>query len=166
MTIEILSKTPATCTTAEIAEFCRLVQQGGQVHGGDLERRVQRAKRLVFLLDGSTLAGTAAIKMPTDQYRQRIFAAAQVPMLEREFDMELGYVVVADQYRGQRLSRIAVETALESFPITPLWATSRADRDRMHHTLQRFSFVRVGDPYLSRDGEGEVVLFVRAAQQQ
>jgi len=131
------------------------------VHDVGLERRIQSAKRLIFLWDGSTLAGTAAIKNPTLHYRQNVFAAAHVPTLEKEFELELGYVVVADQYRGQHLSRIAVEKALEGFPTTPMLATSRADRDRMHRTLERFSFVRAGDPYPSREEDGEVVLFIR-----
>src|SRR6266568_7146075 len=118
--IETVSKVPADCTADEIAGFCRLVREGGQVHGVGLEGRVQRAKKLVFLLDGATLAGTAAIKDPTPQHRLNVFADAHVPVLEKDFELELGYVVVAKPYKGRKLSRVLVDKALEGFTATPL----------------------------------------------
>jgi len=164
--MEPTSKAPRECTKVELAAFCRLVRDGGQVHDAGLEERVERAKKLVLLYDDATLAGTAAIKDPTPGYRRRVFQKAQVPDLEHAYRLELGYVVVEKDYKGRKLSRLLVEAALEGFTSTALFATSRADRERMHRTLARYSFSRVGEAYMSDEEQCDVLLFVRPTAQQ
>lgn len=161
VTIEATSRTPADCSEADVAAFCKLVREGGQVRTVGLEGRVKSAKTLVFLLNGPTLAGTAAIKVPTLQHKRNVFERAHVSEIQQDFNLELGYVVVAEQYRDRKLSRVLMEKALDGVGTTPLFATSRSDRQWIHSTLARFSFVRVGDPYPSEEEEGDVLLFVR-----
>ena len=79
MDIKLSSKTSTECTEADLTAFCLLVKEGGQVSYPTLEKAVKRAKRLVFLYDGPTLAGTSAIKQPIPAYRERVFRSAGVP---------------------------------------------------------------------------------------
>jgi len=81
--------------------------------------------------------------------------------MEGDFTLELGYIVVAEAYRDLKLSRTLVESALDGFTAISLFATSRADRERMHRTLVRFSFEQVGHPYPSNEEDCDVLLFIR-----
>jgi predicted GNAT family N-acyltransferase len=126
-----------------------------------LEGRVRRANTLVFLYDEEILAGTAAIKHPTLKHRRVVFQRAAVPTLDGAYHFELGWVVVDDAYRNRKLSRKLVEAAIETVASSPLFATSRIDRQAMHNTLRRVGFKIVGRPYASAEEEIDVLLFVR-----
>src|ERR1700682_3138306 len=109
------SKPPSAYTRADLAAFCSLVREGGQVRGPRLEQRVSRARKLVLLRDGASVVGTAAIKVPSDGYKEKVFRCAGVPEVENEYSLELGYIVVADAHQGKGLSRELVEAALQGF---------------------------------------------------
>jgi predicted GNAT family N-acyltransferase len=95
-----------------------------------------------------------------------VFERAAVPDRGREVELELGYVVVAEDFRGRNLSCDLVRHALTGYELTPLFATSRTDRMSMHRTLKRFNFDPIGHPYPSAEEESRVQLFVRTAAQQ
>ena len=154
---------PGDFAEAERAAFCALVREGAQVAEAGLKERVNRARRLVFLHNGLTLAGIAAIKQPERNYRERVFERAGVP--DRGCELELGYVVVADAYRGRKLSQELVRHAFAGFEQTALFATSRVDRVPMHRTLKRFGFAPLGHLYQSTEEGAEVQLFIRTAAQ-
>jgi predicted GNAT family N-acyltransferase len=166
MSIRVESRAPKVSSEAEMAAFCRLVREYGQVHDDGLEERVLRARRLVFLRDDDVLAGTAAIKDPTQHHRRNVFRKAGAADIDSGYVLELGYVVVAEAYQGRKLSRVLVNTALEGFASTPLFATSRASKGRMHSTLKRFAFRQVGDAYASEEEDEKVLLFVRDAAEE
>lgn len=154
-------RVPESCTATQLEAFCRLVRQEGQVNTAGLEGRVARAQTLVLLFDDAVLAGTAAIKRPTDRYRRKVFRRAAVSENAVLYLLELGWVVVDKPYRKRKLSRQLVETALKSCGEVPVFATSRSDNTKMHKTLQRFRFTTVGSPYQSEEEDTRLILFVR-----
>lgn len=159
--MDLRSSAPADCTKAELDAFFNHVKKGGQVSTAGLKLGVKRAQRLLFLYHGPMLAGTSAIKRPLPAYKKNVFRSAGVPDLEQEYKFELGYVVVATAYQEQKLSRDLVKAALDDYTTTPIFATSRTDKDRMHRTLKRFCFVQVGTPYPSKLEGCELLLFIR-----
>ncbi len=161
MPIERTRRIPVECTDVELAEFCNLVREEGQVIDAGLKDRVKQARWLVFLHDGRTLAGIAAIKQPSTGYRDRVFRSAGLSDLGHTYELELGYVVVAKTHQSQGYSRDLVRVALDGFGTTPLFATSRIDKERMHKTLRRFCFTPVGVDYASDEEGSHVRLFVR-----
>src|SRR5260370_3227959 len=143
------SKPPSAYTRADLVAFCCLVREGGQVRGPRLEERVSRARKLVLLRDGASVVGTAAIKVPSAGYKEKVFRCAGVPEVENEYSLELGYVVVAETHQGKGLSPDLVDAARQGFASSPLFATSRVEKTRMHRTLRRFSFEQIGNAYES-----------------
>ena len=86
----------------------RLVKEGGAVHG-TVERithRLMRTRKLALLRVNALnrIVGVAALKTPTRKYRADKFAAARVPIAGYATALELGYVVVAEDMRGGKLS--------------------------------------------------------------
>ncbi len=152
---------PQACTAADLDSFCKLVVMGDQVDPSGLHQRVLAAHTLVFLREGNTLAGIAAIKKPGKSYRRAVFKKADV--LDEGFELELGWVVVAAAYRGRNLSHHLVEAAV-SLVHDPLFATSRTDNAPMHKTLKRCGFARAGSPYPGIRPEEQIALFLRARQ--
>lgn len=70
---------PRLCTESELAMFCELVRQGGEVASDGLEARIKAAKALVFLKVNNTVVGVAALKVPSTAYRNSVFRKASVP---------------------------------------------------------------------------------------
>jgi hypothetical protein len=59
-----VSKSPNSCTGAEIADFVAFVLAGGEVTHHGLEDRVRSAVQLDFLREVECLVGVAALKRP------------------------------------------------------------------------------------------------------
>ena len=97
---------PNGCSDSEIAAFCCFVRHGGEVEEVGLERKVRQARALCFLYVDDTLVGVAALKQPTERYRNNVFKKAAVPQDAALFDLELGWVYVPLEYRGKRYSEV------------------------------------------------------------
>ena len=158
-----VAKAPSKCSEEEKKIFFQVVKSGGEVALDGLEDRIKTAEILVFHYDGNKLLGVAALKNPTAHHRSSVFLESKAKFPADTFPFELGWVVVAPQYRGQGLSRCLVETALKAAEGQNVFATSPIDRTFMHRTLERYGFTREGEPYLSRRRAQSLQLFVRLA---
>src|SRR5437763_15064938 len=71
---------PSDCTPQALADFEKLVIEGGAVDPQGLAQRIRRAFCLLFLrTSNGELIGAGALKYPRPAYRDRIFAAARPP---------------------------------------------------------------------------------------
>ena len=68
---------PSDCTAQALADFEKLVIEGGAVDPQGLTQRIRNAFRLLFLRtsDGQ-LVGVGALKHPLPSYHNRVFASA------------------------------------------------------------------------------------------
>jgi GNAT superfamily N-acetyltransferase len=154
---------PSDCTVEALADFEKLVVEGGAVNPQGLAQRIRKASRLLFLraLDDQ-LVGVGALKHPRAEYRNRVFADAQATVSAEEYPVELGWVVVAKAYQGRRLSTRMVGELLPFAKNENIFATTRAD-ERVLSFAFDCGFKVNGKPYSSGHGY-ELVLYLRNAQ--
>jgi hypothetical protein len=132
----------------------QLVVKGRAVSGtvDDLLARLGRTKCVALLREAGTdrIAGTAAWKTPGTTYRRDKFVAAGAPIRGFETAPELGYVVIAADKRGGRLSGGLVNAIVNEITL-PTFATT--DNKTMRGNLERSGFTRVGHDFEGKKGD-------------
>ena len=153
---------PSDCTAQALAEFEKLVIEGGAVDPQGLTQRIRNASCLLFLRasDGQ-LVGVGALKHPRPGYRNRVFANAQATIASDEYRVELGWVVVAKTHQGRGLSTRIVGELLPFAKNENVFATTRADQRVMRYASDH-GFEINGKPYPSGRGY-DLVLYLRNA---
>ena len=132
----------------------QLVVDGGALNATreQIAGRLARAYLLVLLREVGTdrIIAVGSLKSPDAGYRRRTFVEkARVAVDGFERASELGYVVVAADMRGKRLSGLLVEhvvIALEG----PCYATT--DDATMKKNLSRCGFAEVGQAWRGQRG--------------
>ena len=69
-------KSPAECTKGERDRFRLLVLKAGEVQQRRFDDRLAMAKVLAFLRVDAAIIGVGALKIPNEQYVQKIFKTA------------------------------------------------------------------------------------------
>lgn len=157
---------PRDFTAAEKQVMDALLLKAGEVANGVLER-IETARRVVMIKDGERVIATGAIKVPGHAYKADVFTKAKCPEAPNNFSIEFGWVVVDEDYKGQRLSSLISDAAMLGFEGWPIYSTSRSTNERMHSSLLRHGLVRTGVEYPSKEHPGEnIALFVRATLNQ
>ncbi len=153
---------PSDCTAQALADFEKLVIEGGAVNPEGLAKRIRDASRLLFLRasDGQ-LVGAAALKHPRLAYRNKVFTDAQATVPADEYPVELGWVVVARAYQGKRLSTRMVCELLPFAKNENIFATTRAN-ERVMSFASDYGFKSHGKPWASGRGY-DLVLYLRDA---
>jgi len=153
---------PSDCTGEALADFEKLVLEGGAVNPQGLTQRIRNAFRLLFLrTSDGRLVGVGALKRPRPSYRNRVFANAQATAASDEYRVELGWVVVAKTHQGQGLSTRIVGELLSFAKDENIFATTRADQRVMRYASDH-GFEINGKPYPSGRGY-DLVLCLRNA---
>jgi GNAT superfamily N-acetyltransferase len=153
---------PSYCTAQALADFEKLVIEGGAVDPQDLAQRILKASRLLFLRGSDDqLVGVGALKYPSTAYRNRVFAKAQATVPSDEYPVELGWVVVIKSHLGRRLSTRIVGELLPFAKNENIYATTRAD-ERVLSFAFDCGFRINGEPFPSGHGY-DLVLYVRNA---
>jgi GNAT superfamily N-acetyltransferase len=153
---------PSDCTAQALADFERLVIEGGAVSPEGLAERIHSASRLLFLhTSDDQLVGAGALKHPRPAYRNKVFADARATVSADEYPVELGWVVVAKAYQGRRLSTRIVGELLPFAKSENIFATTRAD-ERVLSFAFDCGFKINGKPFSSGRGY-DLVLYLRNA---
>ena len=131
----------------------RLVKDGGAISGTveEITQRLMQTRHLALLRVtlNNRIVGVAALKTPTKKYRADKFAAAGVTIAAYETALELGYVVVAEDMRGKKLSGDLCDAVAKEIR-GPAFATT--DSNTMKKNLQRSGFTRAGQEWQGRKG--------------
>ena len=154
---------PSDCTEQALADFEKLVVEGGAVNPEGLEQRIRNASRLLFMrAPDDQLIGAGALKHPRPDYRYKVFADAQATVSADEYPVELGWVVVAKSFQGRRLSTRIVNELLAFVKDDNIFATTRAD-ERVLSFAFDCGFKIDGQPFPSGNGYN-LVLYLRNAR--
>src|SRR6267378_1903339 len=138
---------PSNCTAQALADFEKLVIEGGAVNPQGLAQRIHKASRLLFLrASDDQLVGVGALKHPRAAYRNRVFADARATASADEYPVELGWVVVAHSHQGRRLSTRVVGELLPFAKNENIFATARVDERTMSFASD-YGFKVNGIPY-------------------
>jgi GNAT superfamily N-acetyltransferase len=153
---------PSDCTAQALADFEKLVVEGGAVNPEGLGQRVRNASRLLFLhASDDQLIGVGALKHPRPEYRNKVFADARATVSADEYPVELGWVVVAKSYQGRRLSTRIVSELLAFAKNENIFATTRTD-ERVLSFAFDCGFKINGKPFPSGNGY-DLILYLRNA---
>jgi ribosomal protein S18 acetylase RimI-like enzyme len=145
----------------ERREFARLVRQGFQGSDEGLDARIRDARCLAFYYAaGDTLAAVAALKAPSQRYREEVFKKADAGISAADYKLELGWVFVLPVHRGSRIGEGLCRKLLARVTTSRVFATTRPNNDSMIRILHALGFVRVGKPYARRDED--LVLYLRS----
>jgi GNAT superfamily N-acetyltransferase len=154
---------PSDCTAQALADFEKLVVEGGAVNPEGLGQRIRNASRLLFLrASDDQLIGAGALKHPRPEYRNKVFADARATVSADEYPVELGWVVVAKSYQGRRLSTRIVSELLGFAKNENIFATTRTD-ERVLSFAFDCGFKINGNPFPSGNGY-DLVLYLRNAR--
>jgi GNAT superfamily N-acetyltransferase len=144
------------------AAFIRLVQEGGEVGKTALATNMKNARVLILGSVAGDVKGIAALKRPQASYCKKIRERAGVEVGEPLYPYELGYVVLAPEARGKRISHRLVAEALAHADGRAIFATARDENRAMLATLATAGFRRVGREYRGRNNQ-KMRLLVREA---
>lgn len=152
--MKTLIKTPDECTLSELDEFERMASESGQVDLPGLRIMIERAKKLIFIIEEDTCIGIAGIKNPREAYKNRVFNAAGVGDRMSDYPYEVGYIFT--KVRGKGVGRLLMEATIKAVPNAITFATTQASNNAMQYLLPKFGFAKLGDSYLKhplREGE-------------
>jgi GNAT superfamily N-acetyltransferase len=153
---------PSDCTAQALADFEKLVVEGGAVNSEGLGQRIRNASRLLFLrASDDQLIGAGALKHPRPEYRNKVFADARATVSADEYPVELGWVVVAKSYQGRRLSTRIVSELLAYAKDENIFASTRTDVRVLSFAFD-CGFKINGKPFSSGNGY-DLVLYLRNA---
>jgi len=150
--MEVLIKSPRECSENEIDKFKKLVQEGGEVTGIGLRRRIEQAERLVFIVNENKCVAIGAIKNPNKDYKRKVFSKAGVTEKCNQYKYEFGWLYVIPLERGKGLGHKIMNVVKKLIGSFGCYATTREDNDAMHHLLRQYSFVKLGSTYPSENG--------------
>lgn len=130
---------PSNLSATDSTRFRELVIEAGEVVGMTLATNIDNAR-------------VAALKRPQDSYRQKIAKLANVDLARSAWPYELGYIYIEPELQGCGLSHRLVAAALEHRDYAGVFATVRADNQRMRATLEKAGFKPAGVHYEGLQG--------------
>ena len=151
---QLFTRRPSELNPAELDGFVALVELGGEVAPG-LRERIAGSLGVVLVLSEGTIIGTAALKRPVRAYRDDVFRKAGVPDAAGSFALELGWVFIAEPFRGNGLAGRAVVSALDLAEGRSVFATTRETNAPMQRLLVSHSFGVTGHSYDSQQHQGQ-----------
>lgn len=152
---------PSECTSADLADFVKMVESEGEVISG-LERRViERGYKLVFVRSQDALAAVGALKTPYSTYRSHVFKKAKTLSKPEDYALELGWIVVSPKARKNGLAGQLTDKLLQQIAESNVFATVRTDNEGMQRCLRSRGFARSGEPYPSENRKANLELFIR-----
>ncbi|UCD23108.1 MAG: GNAT family N-acetyltransferase [Gemmatimonadota bacterium] len=156
-------KGPSACTHLERSEFARLVRFGFDGSDDGLLARIRDAKWLAFHYgESNTLNGIAGLKVPADRQRANIFEKAAPDVDSEAYELELGWVYVAPDQRGNGIATDICRRLMDRERARCVFATTRSDNNSMIKILRVLGFERVGREFPHRRRKEQLVLYLRA----
>jgi len=141
-----------------------LVLEADEVDPLGLGNRILQAFKLIFMYDNAKhLIGVSAIKRPRKEYKAQIFNQAQATDIFDDFPYEIGWIVVSEEYRGNKYSRNLMEAAIEMVGDANVYVTTRLGNIPMEKTNKRYCFKQNGVPYKTTrvNRDYKLVLYTR-----
>lgn len=139
----------------------RSPEQCSREERADLESGFDRARHVLWTSDKRGLTGVAALKVPRKNYWTRVFADTSSGLLYREYPFEFGYLYVEEDRRDEGYRRALIQKTLSLAGGSGVFATTRETNTDFHPFLLKQGFKRIGQPYKSKRGDFNLLLFVR-----
>lgn len=139
----------------EVAVFRDVVMKAGEVSAKTFNDLINKNPLLLFLDSTQEPSGVAALKIPFDSYKSKVFRKSGATANLDQYTHELGWVVSKANGNGNALMTTLVKTNI------PMYATVREENHVMIHLLTKYGFSKQGSRYLSDRGDYYLLLFTR-----
>ena len=149
---------PSSFRQQTLTRIADLIASGNETNGRNINRNLQNAHAIAFARVDGNPVGVIVVKQPVATYKTKVFAAAGVAELDAKFKLELGYVMINPQYRGQGVAQKL--TGLIKGIGEPMYATTRSNNAAMIHILQSIGFAKTGTAYQGESGS-ELTLWIK-----
>jgi predicted GNAT family N-acyltransferase len=143
---DVTTCVPADLSQSELGTCVTLVRDGGALEV-DCETRLRRATHLAVGRRGDAIVAVGAIKEVRPDYAKKVSGRSEVRFPSET--LELGYVAVDKDHRGQHLSDRIVARLLSTAG-GPLFATT--DDAFMKRTLKKAGFAEKGQSWEGQRG--------------
>jgi GNAT superfamily N-acetyltransferase len=158
-------KSPAECSSREIAEFKSMLIKSEQEVEEGLSERVAQAELLGFYYDDEKLVAVAALKHPVAGYKKGLFKKAGVLIAEAEkYELEFGWAYILPEYRNRGIGSDLMEKLVKNAGPRAALATIRSSEEAMADSLKKLGFKKAGEPFSKRNHRYTYDLYLREAK--
>ena len=155
----IIAIRPNQLSSQQLTTIGNFIAQGGEVSANNALAGVQRAQLIGYATnDEGKIIAVSALKTPLDSYKNKVFTAAGLPNLARQYQYEKGYSYTDPMYRRQGLNRAIWEKLADSG--SRLFATTRSDNLASKNNLVAQGFSQLGRSWASSRSDYTIELWV------
>ena len=162
--MELIIKKYPDLTKIELEQIHNLILKGGEVSSITLLQRLSESSLFAFVVDNNIVVATATIKNPLDNYKTNVFAKSKSNLSIIDYPFELGYIMVEESYRKDKLASQLCSELCKAFLKQKLFATTRIDNTPMQSILRKNYFVEIGEQYLNKNKTAFLKLFIKQEQ--
>lgn len=145
----------------EVNQIERLIISGGEIDGNNLPRRLANSKTIGYFKDKDKIIATATIKSPNPEYVKRIFEKSEVKINCDDYQLEMGYVMVDENYRGKKLASKLCDDLSNLYNKDKIFSTTKVSNEFMRKILLHNGFNEIGTKYLNNDKTDYLKLFIK-----
>jgi len=149
----------------ELYQIKELIIKGGEVNVETLSSRLEEVELIGYAENDNQIVATASIKNPLNSYVVKVFLKAGNKCDPKNFKYELGYVMVNEKFRKDKLASKLCYHLCETFNLTNIFATTKIENMGMLSILEKNSFKKVGQPYLNNDKSAHLQLLIKQITQ-
>jgi hypothetical protein len=139
----------------DVTSFKRIVIDAGEVSEVTFDGLIAKDPTLLFIPNTINIEAIGALKIPNDEYKEKVFTKSKTTESSKDFIFELGWVVSLMSGNGKKIVGI-----LSTF--TPnIYATVRQENKVMKHILENFGFTKSGNSYKSDRNNYDIDLYIK-----
>jgi hypothetical protein len=142
---------PGQCTAEKLNSFYDLVSEGEQVNLAGLPGRIKACRMLGFAYEGTKLVAVTALKVPGENYKNKIFSSAGVADLSPGFNSEMGYAFTMPEFRAKGIHQQLVAGLIRESGEKKFYATTKAAN--VPYILEKMGFKKAGNSYTNESEE-------------
>jgi hypothetical protein len=139
----------------EIATFQKIVIDAGEVSELAFDGLISKVPILLFIPNTINIEAIGALKIPNDEYKEKVFTKSQNNENSNNYKFELGWIVSLKPGNGKKLVEI-----LSTFSPN-VYATVRQENSKMKHILEKIGFIKSGIGYKSDRNNYDIELYIK-----
>ena len=147
---------------SQIEQIISLIASGGEVPMATMIVNFKRSAKIAFATKDETVIAVRTLKIPNENYKNKVFEAAGIGEKAASFKIELGYDFTLPEYRQQGISSKLGSLLFDGITV-PTYATTRSDNAAAIANVKKLGFIQSGTPYNSVRGDYSLTLWIRIA---
>jgi hypothetical protein len=154
-------KDPSNCSEEELLTFEEMVLSSSNIIKEGFRERILKAKALGFVFEESRIVAVAALKKPSDDYKNKVFSKAGIGDRANLYKYEFGWVHVLPKHRNKKYGSILTATllALANINNEPVYAMTIHDNNNIKKVLENNKMKEIGTRYHGSTGDFFVVIY-------